>query len=79
MSEQVVGYVVRVFDGSQYRKGLPILHEQEFRAQANDPPGYALGNALKRAERHAQHLEQLIWPGKYVEVDCIWEGERTER
>jgi hypothetical protein len=62
-----------VFDCAEWFDGAKVLHEQEFRERDTDPPGYRGGEALRRAELHAQHLEQFVWPGKYVEVDSIWE------
>lgn len=74
MSEQVVGYCVRVCDCTPdgWHKGVKILHAQEFLARQEDFPGDQLGNALRRAEIHAQHLEQQVWPNYYVEVEPIW-------
>lgn len=75
MSERVIGYCVRVCDCTPdgWRKDVKVLHEQEFLARQEDSPGYQLGNALRRAEVHAQHLEQHVWPDHYVEVEPIWQ------
>lgn len=75
MSEQVIGYCVRVCDCDPdgWYQDVPVLHEQAFLARETDSPGYQLGNTLARAEQHAQHLERTVWAGHYVEVEPIWQ------
>jgi len=63
--------MVKVYDSENYNKDARILHEQKFMPRPTDPSGYQLGNALRRAEQHAQHMEKTF-PDKYVEVDPIW-------
>lgn len=79
MNEAVVGYRVRVYDlgkEAPWNAAALVLYEQDFRERAEDPNGWRLGMALRRAEMNARHMEEL-WPENYVEVDCIWETTAT--
>ncbi len=77
MSERVVGYKVLVYDSPDYVRDGGILYERDFMSLDSDPPGYQGGNSLRKAELHAQSME-LTFPGKYVEVDCIWREDNEK-